>query len=169
MAKIQNSDIVQGVVESLRLDVAREKIPNETGNNLIPVFISNSIFGLPNSKKITYKITGVTRTVTGTGTIFTSDSNKDTYLLGFNLSLTTDATSDSTNANIDCRPFGTAGAQEIARVNKQTTTATSNLTLSYNFTIPFRIEKGQPVRHTSSFTVGAQTLTTSVHYIEVEA
>lgn len=92
MAKIERSEIINEVVQGLRLDVGREKIPNQTGDIIQPVYIAGSPPALV--KTFTDAV------VNDSDKTFTVPTNKQWKLLGIKVALTTTATAGNRRIQI---------------------------------------------------------------------
>lgn len=148
MAQIQVSEVVQGLIEALRLDAARDVMPNRLGDIVVPTFdYSNARF--------CEIVRGANRATTGATTIFTTPSDRDFFLSSANLAVQADISADSTGNVLQVTVGGVV--RDIIRLNKISLTVTTE-SLSTSYPIPLKIDRNTGITIAHTFTVGASTL-----------
>lgn len=134
-------------------------MPTKVNDNLQPVLISN-----PKKTINLFKSDG--RTTTGTSTLYNTSSSKDTYLWSAWLLQTSDAACDGVTFLLTATPKNDS-ARNLIVIKKQTLTAGSDHT-ELDFSAPILLERGSAINITSSFTVGANSMSGAVFLEEVD-
>lgn len=160
MAKIQNSEVISQMINGLWLDPARESVPSELAEKILPVYQVNPDI----REKTKTRFSSTTATQTGLA-LFTSDATKKTYLTGASLNNMSNATADNTSIQLLCTVDG--ANTTILSLNKLSLTAQSKV-VSASFNPPLRIDKNTAVRFANAFTVGASSTSVSVQFIEID-
>lgn len=92
-----------------------------------------------------------TRATTGSGTVFTTPSDKDFYITTATLSYEADATCDTTSINLTCvQDTATVYLIEFAKL----ATTASRDTITLEFPAPIKVDKGTNILMTCTFTAG---------------
>ncbi|KAF0247905.1 MAG: hypothetical protein FD167_2691 [bacterium] len=146
MARIQ-SEIINKAIDDLKLDVARDKIPNETEDK---VQITYELRDFKN------KTAGVVRnfntaSTTGGLTVYNVVADENFYLTSAFLGVESDATADNTNVNITATIDGTA--RIILGTRKLTATA-GKINISLSFPYPIKVDSNTTIVFINTFTVG---------------
>jgi len=149
MAKIEKREVIQKLIEGLRLSVGAENVPQEVEDKIRAVFITNE-------ENIVNVLRNVTKTTTGSATMFTVPSDKDFFLTGLTFSYTCDATADSIQYILQLALEGDA-ARSIVILGKQTTTATTDH-IELTFPVPLKLESGTTIAISQTFTVGTSRI-----------
>ena len=136
MAKIESQEVINKVIDGLRLDVGNEKIPQEVEDKLRAVFISNP------SRII--KVASGSATDSTSGPIFTTHATKRTFLVSLQLTVSKSALATSINSRISAFPFGESAAIVLVRINYEPLTAGNHI-LNTDFSIPIRLEPNTAV------------------------
>lgn len=151
MAKIYSSDLSKELREGARLQTAKDIIPSELAEKVVPVMEVNP--------KMLRRITvfkETTKNTTASTTIYSTPSDRDFYLSAAYFSLQADAACDNVSGQIIATQEGSGKA--ILRIMKITLTATSGqMTLS--LPEPMKIDRGTNITLNTSFTVGACSMT----------
>lgn len=145
------------------------QIPNSEG---VPLRLAESIVPVINinpahDRSVTLLRTA-TRTATGVATIYTTDTIKRTFITGITLSLSANVTADNTSAFVTATLLSDVTARTVLLIEKQSVTAVSGLSLSVSFPVPLELNPGSVISHTSTFTVGGASYTTSIYGYEVD-
>lgn len=104
-------------------------------------------------------------TSTGTGTLYTTPTDKDFYLTSVQISVQANAACDSTFAVIRCTIEGII--RNVIGIAKLTLTATSEA-VSITFTTPVKIDRGTAIQTNNTFTAGSQTISAQITGYTVE-
>lgn len=100
------------------------------------------------------------RATTGTSTVITAASDKDTYITGVQVSITADASSDSTTFLVQIVQNG--ATVRLAQYFK--TTLTAYTCVDYiNFSKPIKLDRGSIVTIQNTFTVGTSNIGCVLH------
>jgi hypothetical protein len=141
MAIIYNSELSAELIKGAKIQVNRDKVPNEIAEKVVPVMEVN-----PRLLKIVKICRQVTATNPASATvIYTTPSNQDFYLCGTQMSAMKNVTSDlgtgpfcSLNASID------GVNRSIISFTGITLTAQERET-SIDFNIPIKIDRGTTI------------------------
>lgn len=160
MAKIHNTDLTHEIVEAAQLQLSRDKLPTEIADKVVPVIeVNPKLFR--NTTLFKYKAD------TGSGgTIFTTDSDKYTYITGVQMSLTKDVVSTITDARVGATLF----SGEVVRLMELSflTTTIANKDMFVSFTNPVKLKQGTTVSTTlNGGGVGAHRCSTCVFGYQV--
>ena len=124
-----------------------DSLSSEVGENIIPVVNITPTINIAR---------GISSSVTGSSTVYTTPTDKDFYLTNITMELTCDSTADLTSVSITVTVEGVS--RSILVIPKQSLTAVSNLTNSLNLqTLPLKLDKGTNVLLNKTFTVGTMT------------
>jgi len=157
MVTIYNSDLFKELREASQAQSNRDgQLPNQMGEKIWPVMEIN-----PKHSRRCNLLRSANRTATGSATILTTDTIKRTFIVAIYQSLSADATADNTNSTVSMTLKGDAN-RVVLRIEKQTTTAVSGLNAVYVLPFPMEIEPGSAITHSSTFTVGASSYSTTI-------
>lgn len=150
MATIYNSDVKKAMIEGAYLKVGSDSVPEQLGNQVIPVMETNPAL----LRRVNY-IIGATTTANGNQILVTLDTTKDFYLTGYALSVLKDATSDATGSNnIWVTPDAMNAVGKLKSIPLLTTTAQS-YDINVQLTYPIKLKRGSQIYNdVSAFTVG---------------
>lgn len=127
MATIYNSELTAELIQAGKLQVARDKIPSEIAEKVVPVIDVN-----PKHARICNLVKRQSIVNSASGIIYSVPSSKKTFICGYSLSVIKDVTSTSDRSKINCYlPSGEAiTIAEITGITltpqEQTITATIN-------------------------------------------
>jgi len=152
MAKVERREIVQRVIDGLRLDVGRELTPQEVEDKIRAVFVANE-------ENIIDTIRSATRTTTGSTTIFTTPSDKDFFLTYATLSYHCNASADAIQYLVQIIIDG--ATQSILRLSKITLIALNDR-LTINFNPAIQLDRNTAISLTQTFTVGLSSVSGAV-------
>lgn len=155
MARIHNTSIGEDAQRIFNTKTGNH-LSNEVEDDIKPVILVEPKTDL---------IVSETRISTGVGNVYTTRTDKDTYLTGILVTMTSDAVADNTSLQV----FGIIGntTKVLVRLDKQTVTA-GNQAIFVPFKNPLKLDRGQVVTHITTFTAGAVSLTTILYGYEVE-
>ena len=137
MAKIQNSDVITEMIKGLFLDPAREQVPSEIADKILAVYQVNP--------QRLIQVANLDISDGTAGTLITTASDKDTYLIGATISVSKDVVNNGIFSAIDCVPIGNPRRQVLI-VNYEPVTASSNLNAQIAFPLPIKLTRGSSVR-----------------------
>lgn len=150
MAQVNKREVIQQLVDGLRLEAGVDRIPVSISEVIQPVYVSNP-------DMVCDSFGQGTTTTTGTSyTLFTPPTDKDFFVTGCFLQLQADAASDLLEAAITARIGGVN--RKIAVIRKLTTTA-STITLPLVFHAPIKIDRGISVVYGGAWTAGNAVIT----------
>lgn len=158
MAKIESSEVLQNLIAKLRLDAARENIPNETGNILMPVFVVN-----PEPRILVLE----TNLNDGTSaTMSTTHVTKRTFITSCRISVAKSALNPSIASDIRAFPFN--GTRSLIELRYEPSVAGSNVSGFITFNPPIEIRPNTAI--TINNTSGTASIDTSaiVTFFELE-
>lgn len=146
--KIYNSDITKQIVNQIKASTARDKIPDEIADKVIPT-INVSPFQTKTSKP--FPISGSLSNATSV-TLYTCHATKATYLTGAFLSYIKDATATSTDISIKIIDDESNLSNSLIKIRSITLTA-QNGTAFWNSPFPIKLKKGSTITLTSDTNV----------------
>ena len=160
MAEIQKREIIQNIVDGLRIEGGTQVVPTTTEEKVRIVFIANG------SPKISI-VDDASSTTTGASTLIVPRVGKRTFVTNLQLSYMCDATADSTDYRIEGSLSGKTTTFLFAKLIKQTLTA-ANDSISINFDPPLELAPGVSLFVRQTFTVGTSTVNGTVIAYEQE-
>lgn len=146
MVKIYNSDVTKGLAKSAGIATAKEKVPDELAEKIVPVFETN-----PDLLRKCDVWTSVTAANSLTTTIYTVPEDRDFYLVSASLSLIKDANATSTKTEIRV-PLNKSGVP-ILTIPSITLTA-QDAQISVCFPFPIKVQRGSAIYFANSTNVG---------------
>ena len=150
MAKVERREIIQRVIEGLRLDVGREVTPQEVEDKIRAVFVANE-------ENIALIMRDSQSATTGKATVFVTPLNKDFFLTAVQFGYTCDVVADSTAYEVEIQPFGDTTFRDITLQKTTLTARTDHQVIT--FSPPLKIERGTVLGFRQTFTVGASVMT----------
>lgn len=160
MALINRSEVLEALIKGLRLDTARNKIPNEVADKVLPVFKINPTPQIQIAEATASDATGAT--------IRTTSSTKDTFLTGLFLSVAKSALSTSLHSSIAITTFQKATAVQAIRIRYEPLTAASNLNAFLMFTKPIKLARGLTIALQNNTAVASIDTHGVAYFYEVE-
>lgn len=148
MAKINNQEVIKGLIANADIQIALDKIPNELAEKIVPTFECNPLL----MRRINVLKTSE-RTTTGLTTIYTIPADKDFFLVGVQMSNTSSATADNTTLTCNITLEGDTNVN-ILFLEKTTLTAYTN-TINMILPLPIKLKRGSNITYGSAFTVGS--------------
>lgn len=160
MANIYNGDLKRELISAVGIQTAREQVPNQIADKVVPVIDVN-----PNSHRIINIIT-TSYANNANATIYTTPTNKDFYLTSVVLCRTKDAASDDTYSFLG----GTIEGAQVSFIRLSGITLTAQQQeVAINYPLPVKIDRGTTITLSkTSTTVGVNNLTGSISGYTVE-
>lgn len=160
MATIHNSNLTKELIDVGKLQVSRDKIPNELAEKVVPVINVN-----PKDYRIANVLRYNTCTNATNATIYTTPADRDTYITNIMLAFIKDATATSTGVWIN---FVIDGAtRTILHYPCLTLTAqTGAITLA--LPSPIKVDRNTAITVNSSTNVGNISASGSIIGYSVE-
>jgi len=154
--KTESKEVVQNLINELRLNPAVGAIPQDIANNIQPTFDVKP-------EPYSFVIRNVESASTGTFTVYTTDTDTSTifYLTGAYLSISKNATSDAVEVKMSVPPFGDSSVRDLLKI-EGTTIVQQQDSITMSFPYPIPIARGSNITISSSFTVGAQRFSGTV-------
>jgi hypothetical protein len=150
-----NSQVTAEIRDALKLNVGTEKIPEA-----IPVIE----VGMKLTKNAISRTGG--SAATGSATIYTTPTDQDFYLTGFNFSYSKNATCDVATGSINLTAFIQGANVAICLLSVLTLTAEKD-TISVTLTHPIKIDRGKAIAISGTFTAGAMARNGAIYgYID---
>lgn len=148
MASVSKREVIQTIIEGLRLDPGKDRIPNEVLDNIQAVFVANP-------QPIGNIVRSASRTGTGTTAIFTTPTDKDFFLTSAYVGYMADVTADTVAYEFETTVNGVV--IDIIILRKLSLTAADQI-ISNSYPVPIKIDRGVAINLRQTFTVGASTV-----------
>lgn len=159
--QIQNPDVGTIARDQAMLTIS-EGTPNNLQTNVIPVLDVS-----PDFHRVANIVRQASRSTTGTSTIYTAASDKDTYITTVFLSFCADATADNTFAVVGCTVNGVSSSRDLLRIQKLSLTAI-NQTVVITLPVPVKVDRGTAITVQTSFSVGSSAISAGITGYEVQ-
>jgi len=162
MAQINNKEVMQKLAETANIQIAKESIPNQLAEKIVPTFECN-----PNLLRKNIVLGAASSAATGSITALTTEPTKKTFLTGIHFSFIKDATCDiATGAiNILFWPKGKAAVNAIGLAVISLTA--QNQEFDFSFKDPIELEAGKQVSCAVSYAAGVMSrCLTAIGYVE---
>lgn len=163
-ATIYNSDLTKGLASNAKIQTAKDKVPNELAEKVVPTMETN-----PELLRKSTILTNIERSTTTSAspgtTLYTASSTKDTYITALSLSATSSAACDNTIIRI--RVTVNNQAVILLALLKETLTLNSQ-TATLTLTYPLKIDRGTNISLLNVFTAGSSNLNGCVLGYEVD-
>lgn len=140
MAKINNTDVIQKLVDELNLQVGSDIIPNETADKILPVFQINS-----DVVEVSAPTANIVRSGTaggGSATIYTTPSTGEFYLTNVHFSISADSIASDATGEMTIDIDGTT--QDLIKT-KMISGSTQTENISLNLQNPIKIDAGSNI------------------------
>jgi hypothetical protein len=144
--KIYNSSLTKEIVDVAKIQTSMDSIPSEISEKVVLVADVN-----PKHARIVNIVKYGETSVSGTTDVYSIPSNKEFYLVGFNMSLIKDAACD--NISLDLRGVINGETVRICQIVGLTLTADSK-SLSQSFYFPIKFDKGTNISMVGTKAVG---------------
>lgn len=160
MSLIQNIDAIRAIRVQAKIPNV-EPAPNELGRTCVPVMDMTPRFHRTGLSFVT------SQTTTGTFTLHTASTTRETSLTSLQFGIAKDATCDIATGNVAFNAVINGVTTSIMRLAVLTLTAADAFN-TLTFPDPILIDKGSIVTMTGTFTVGLCSRTGGATYIEVD-
>lgn len=149
MATIYNSQLTRELTDAAKIQVSRDKIPNQLAEKVVPVMEVN-----PKLLRRANIVRSGTATGTGASTIYTTPSNQDFFLTHAELSIIKDAASDYATGGYPLNVTIDGVTRSILIISILTLTA-QNQTVGIAFNTPVKLDRGSTIAlNSASSTAG---------------
>lgn len=158
MAQINNSDLTNALVQGAKISSARDKIPDQLGQTVVPILDVT-----PRKHRVLDICQTATRTTSGSTNLFTSSTSYDTFLVSCSLAMIKDATCDDASGAA-ATITAVVNAVTVSLLNIPGITLTAcNESISISFPFPLKIDRGTSVSiGGGGYTVGTKIRTATV-------
>lgn len=146
---VRNSDTLAELRKAAQVQLAADGFPSSLSSQIVPVIEIN-----PSLVRTANFLRDNNQSTTGTMTVFTSASDRDTYLQSVSLSFAKDATCDIATGTLHCTAIVDGATRKIIGHGVLTLTADAR-TSTISFPKPLKIDRNTAVQVNGSFTVGA--------------
>jgi len=157
MVENQNAEITKVMSEELK-ESNLATLPRNVSNNIQPVLQVN--------QQPEVKILDGTASDAVSSTLMTTSSNKDTYIVGAQLTVSKDAVSDSTTSYLALQPKGDI-FDDALRLRYEPSTAGSHH-IALTFPIPILLERNTAIRVHNQTATASIDATAIIYYYEVD-
>lgn len=145
MTQIYNSDVTKGLANNAGIATARDKVPSQLADKIVPTFETNPAL-LRRVNIVKYgEVTDAT-----SYTIYTLPDNQDFYITGYQISYVKDV--NATSTIIALRATQGGGEIRLAELRGITLTAQKG-ECSRDYTIPIKLDRGSTIKLTSDTNV----------------
>jgi len=161
-AIINNKQVLIELEKNTNIQIARDKVPNELAEKIVPVFETNPLM----FRRINvHALTSATNAISAT--IYTTPTDKDFYLTDCSLSVVKDVTSTSISSAITIK---LKDGVSLNAMTLRTTSLTveSGLHIEKSFNYPILLERGSTITVTNSTNVANITSTGIIFGYTVE-
>lgn len=159
MAQIDAAEIITALIEGLKLNPARESIPSEIADKILPVF------SIKPARKI--KIAQASDSDDTTTAIHTTHATKRTFFIGAHLSIAKDVVSNSLSTRIIISPLEDVAGREFMKILYQPVTA-GQFSQVITLPIPIELKKNSAVNFINTSGTASIDVTASIFFYEVE-
>lgn len=140
MATIYNSDLSKELIDGAKIQISRDRIPNEIAEKVVPVMEVN-----PKLLRRADIILSANRVATGTTTIYTTPATgKDFYITDIGLSFSKDAACDMAIGDVYIGATINGVVTTLCRLATLTLTAESKA-VEQNFKYPIKVDRGTAI------------------------
>lgn len=144
MATINNSDLTKELIEGAEIQISYETVPHQLADKVVPVMeVNPKLLRRCNVAKFA-NVTNAT-----SGTIYTTPSDRDFYLVGCTLATIADVTATSTYSALKVVIEGVSiNILQIPRITLTVSSGTLSLTLPF----PLKIDRASSIQvlHTTN-------------------
>lgn len=137
MAQINNQQVTKGLADNADIQIARDKIPNELAEKIVPTFETN-----PKLLRRINIVASASANNAVTGTIYTTPIDKDFFLTSIDLSMIKDVTSTSIYTDVEIKINGQT--KTILYINGFTLTV-QNISKIISFPIPIKLDRNSTI------------------------
>lgn len=159
MAKIYNSELIKEIVDGAKIQIASDSIPVELSEKIVPVMEVNPFM----LKKCNIVKRASNSTINSSGAIYTTPTDQDFYLCGYELSFINDATSQASSGEILATPREMLSSTFMGTMFNITGTSFAG-TMSKDFNRPILLKRGDAITATINGTaVGSAILNAMIY------
>jgi len=155
MPTIYNSDLSKELQQGASLQVSGG-IPNQLAEKVVPVMEVN-----PKLLRRINIVKQISKTASGSSTIYTTPTDKDFYLCTALLSCSSDAANDGTNFYLQCIPDEIGQTTNLIHITKITLSAINQSLVEYFFN-PIKIKRNSVIAISHTFTAGVANFSGSI-------
>jgi hypothetical protein len=133
MVTINNSDLTKELVEGGKIAIAKEQVPTQLADKVVPVMEVNP--------KLFRRI-NISASITADGTVYTTPSNKEFYLTNISLSASNKTASQDSLCTMTVTPKGYPAT--VVCYTNFSTSALNDVgdgNMNVNFNVPMLLEK----------------------------
>ena len=158
MVEIQSKEVIDKVSDELKVQPSIQ-IPRELAK-LIQLVYDVSPVRL-------VKVANLDVSDGTAGTLITTSSEKDTFLLGATISVSKDVVNNGIFSAVDCVPFGDTRRQVLI-INYEPVTAASNLGQTITFKHPIKLDRNTSVRILNGAALASIDTAASITFYETD-
>lgn len=159
MAKIERAEVIQKLIQELRLDAGREKMPVELADKILGVFNVNPLPEVKTSTKTTSDAT--------TSNMITLSTTKRTFVIAASITVSKDVNAASAVQAVNVIMAGSATAVPLIVLRNEPSTA-SSFSYAISFPIPIELVKGSTVTVTSNNATASVDVQGTLFFYETE-
>lgn len=163
MAIIYNSDLTKELVAGAAIQQMRDSVPNQIAEKVVPTMEVN-----PFLLKKTNLIVNSSKSTTGNGTVYTTLTDRDTYLTGINLHMIKDVTCDTADGTACFVSFVQGGQTKYPVAISGITLTAQNESRVVLFANPVKLDRGSVVQISGTFTAGKMIRNATIFGYTVE-
>ena len=146
-AKVNNAELIKNLINKAKININIDNVPSELAEKIIPVLEVSTPAQL-------IQIEAGTASDATFATIYTTSSNKNTYLVGAELTTSKDALATSIVSSISIVPFGKAGVSILTTRYEPTTAGHIHREIFFG-NHPIKLAKNSEIRITNSTAIAS--------------
>jgi len=163
MVQIQSSDALEAIRDSARISFT-EALPTNLDTSKV-----SAVLDMTPQKHRKLRVASATRTSSGSGTVLSASGTRQTYIVGFMMSLAKDATADAVSGDPFLLRATVAGVTTSIGIMSITTTIADRRDVFISLPYPVLIDKSTTVFMTgAAFTVGVLIRSAVIYYYETD-
>lgn len=150
MATIYNSNLTKELVDVAKIQTSRDSTPTQLADKVVPVIDVN-----PKHSRIgNFNVQRIGDNSTGSKTIHTAASDRETYITGISITMIKDAACDAATAS-SCQITISVGGLTCSLISLSLITLTAqSFNINREFSIPIKIDKGSTVNWSATYGAG---------------
>lgn len=158
MVEIQSKEVIDKISDELKIQPSMQ-IPRELAKQI------QLVYGV-NPQRLIQVRNNTASDSTG-ATIFTTNSERDTFIVGVKITLAKSVLATSTNSTLRAIPFGESTAVFLARINYEPVTAGEHI-IYINFPFPIKISRNSAVTINNGAAVASIDTSGVVYFYETD-
>ena len=158
MVDIQSKEVIDKISDELKVQPSVE-IPKSLAKDIQLVYEVNPVRSV--------QVRNLDVSDGTAGTLLTTSSNRDTFLLGATISVAKSALNPGIFSAIDCVPFGDTRRQVLI-INYEPSTAASNLSQTITFKHPIKLDTGSSIRILNGSATASIDTASSITFYETD-